>query len=52
MDVGHKRGIEVVFEALREEGHDIDQLWKDIDKIIIKTICSVQPNLSHHYRSC
>lgn len=52
MDVGHKRGIEVVFESLREEGHDIDQLWKDIDKIIIKTICSVQPNLSHHYRSC
>ena len=52
MDVGHKRGIEVVFDRLREDGHDVDKLWSDIDKIIIKTFCTVQPNLSHHYKSC
>ena len=52
MDVGHKRGIEAVFKTLQEQGHDIDKLWKDIDDITIKTFCTVQPDLNHHYKSC
>ncbi|CAD8188256.1 unnamed protein product [Paramecium octaurelia] len=49
MDVGHKRSMSSVFEKLKQEGRDIDQLWMDIKQIIIKTLCSAQPFLKHQY---
>ena len=52
LDVGHKRGIKVVFEKLESEGHDVKRMWAEIDTIIIKTFSCAQPILSHHYRSC
>ncbi|CAK64163.1 unnamed protein product (macronuclear) [Paramecium tetraurelia] len=52
MDVGHKRSIKSVFGKLEEEGYNIQKLWQDIYKLIIKTFCSVQPILNHHYKSC
>ncbi|OMJ79426.1 hypothetical protein SteCoe_20581 [Stentor coeruleus] len=51
-DVGHKRSLISTYEYLQEEGYDINGLKERIDDMIIKTLCSVQPNLSHHYRSC
>ena len=41
-----------IFQLLESEGHDINTLWKDIKKIIIKTFCGVLPIISHNYRSC
>ena len=29
-----------------------EQLWAEIEDIVIKTIITVQPQLSHYYRSC
>ena len=29
-----------------------EEIWKDIEGIIIKTILAVQPQLQHMYRSC
>lgn len=51
-DIGHKRSLSFTWRYLREQGHDVDKLIKDIHGIIIKTLCSVQPMLSHIYRSC
>ncbi|CAD8088042.1 unnamed protein product [Paramecium sonneborni] len=52
MDVGHKRSIKSVFGKLQDEGHNIEKLWQDMYKLFIKTFCTVQPILSHHYKSC
>lgn len=51
-DIGHKRSLKSTYEYLQDAGHDVEKLKKRIDDIIIKTLCAVQPNLSHHYRSC
>lgn len=52
MDTGHKRSLTSVLNMLKERGHDVDLLWKQIKDIIIKTFCSAQPVLAHHYKSC
>jgi hypothetical protein len=31
MDIGHNREMEIMFEKLRQEGHDIEKLWQDIE---------------------
>lgn len=36
---------------LEEEGHDVDGLWNEIKKIIIKTFCSGQSILANTYKS-
>ena len=51
-DIGHKRSLKSTYEHLEGEGYDVEKLKRRIDDIIIKTLCAVQPNLSHHYRSC
>lgn len=48
----HKRSIISVFENLREDGADIDKIWKGIKEIVIKTLIGVQPELSHIYKAC
>ena len=51
-DVGHKRSLKSTYEYLSQEGFDVQRLQARIDDIIIKTLCAIQPNLCHHYRSC
>lgn len=51
-NVGHKRSLKSTFEYMEKQGVDTDELWNKIEDIIIKTLCSVQPILSHHYKSC
>lgn len=51
-DIGHKRSLKSTYEYLAEEGFDVKKLQDKIDDMIIKTLCAVQPNLCHHYRSC
>ena len=51
-DIGHKRSLKSTYDHLQEEGYDVIQLKSRIDDIIIKTLCAIQPNLCHHYRSC
>lgn len=33
-------------------GKDVESIWTEISKILVKTIISVQPYLAHVYRSC
>jgi len=51
-DIGHKRSLTSTMEALREQGWDVDQLRSDINDIIVKTLCCIQPSLAHIYKSC
>ncbi|CAG9330520.1 ttll-11_12 [Blepharisma stoltei] len=51
-DIGHKRSLTATMKLLEEMGHNTAKLWEDIKEIIIKTLCSVQPFLSHTYRAC
>lgn len=51
-DVGHKRSLKSTYDFLQQEGYDTDKLKSKIDSMIIKTLCAIQPNLSHHYCSC
>eukprot|EP00358_Blepharisma_japonicum_P005985 CAMPEP_0202944912 /NCGR_PEP_ID=MMETSP1395-20130829/5839_1 /ASSEMBLY_ACC=CAM_ASM_000871 /TAXON_ID=5961 /ORGANISM="Blepharisma japonicum, Strain Stock R1072" /LENGTH=340 /DNA_ID=CAMNT_0049644313 /DNA_START=615 /DNA_END=1634 /DNA_ORIENTATION=+ len=49
---GHKRSLSTFMKKLGEQGEDVDAIWKRISDVIVKTVCIVQPLLSHLYRSC
>ena len=51
-DIGHKRDFAFLNKWLANEGHDPQQMWRRIDKVIAKTLLSAQPILSHVYTSC
>ena len=50
-EVGHKRSLAASFQRLEEEGWDIDEVWRNICDLVVKTLCSIQPNLAHTYKS-
>jgi tubulin polyglutamylase TTLL6/13 len=51
--VGHKRSLKFALKYLSaKRRQNNDQLWASIKSIIIKTLISAQPALSHTYRSC
>ncbi|PHJ21909.1 tubulin-tyrosine ligase family protein [Cystoisospora suis] len=49
---GHKRSLFHVLDRLRQEGHDVDALCREIDECLCKTIIAIQPSLAHIYGSC
>ncbi|KEP63820.1 UNVERIFIED_CONTAM: Tubulin-tyrosine ligase family protein [Hammondia hammondi] len=49
---GHKRSLFHVLDHLKNEGHDVDALLKEIDECLCKTIIAIQPSLAHIYGSC
>lgn len=51
-DLGHKRSLKSTLLYLQSEGHDTDLLMKSIEDIILKTLCTVQPYITHLYKSC
>ncbi|EGR27062.1 tubulin-tyrosine ligase family protein, putative [Ichthyophthirius multifiliis] len=50
-DFGHKRSFSSILKYLSEIGEDINKVLIQIKQIINKTMCSVQPYLSHLYKS-
>jgi hypothetical protein len=50
-DYGHKRSLECIWEEIDENGGDSEKIIKKIKKIIIKTLVTAQPTLSHLYTS-
>ncbi|SBT34050.1 tubulin--tyrosine ligase, putative [Plasmodium ovale wallikeri] len=48
---GHKRSWKVFLQKLKEEGLPMDSIMKRIEHMIVKTICSIQPELKHYYNS-
>eukprot|EP00347_Sterkiella_histriomuscorum_P011690 403371481 len=51
-NIGHKRSLTYVWRYLEEQGHDVERVIQDVKETIIKTICAVQPQLAHIYKSC
>ena len=51
-DDGHKRSLGAVLQILKKEGCDTNHLMTEIKDMIIKTIITAQPSLSHLYRIC
>jgi tubulin polyglutamylase TTLL6/13 len=50
MGVGHKRSLSCVFKQLANKGLDVDTLKKKIKDIIIKTVITGLPSISHQYK--
>ena len=50
---GHKRSLTAVLDHIRknERNVNVDSLWQEIQDIITKTIISIQPSLSHSYKT-
>lgn len=51
-DSAHKRTITSVFNTLKNMHFDTEKVWSEIKDIIIKTMLTIQPDLSHSYRTC
>ncbi|KAL4478033.1 hypothetical protein ABPG72_013472 [Tetrahymena utriculariae] len=51
-DIGHKRSFSSILKYLHDQGHDVHTLLMEIRQIIVKTIISAQPQMSHIYRTC
>ena len=51
-DLGHKRSLNATLAFLQNEGHDTVSLMNSIENIIMKTLCAVQPYITHLYKSC
>ncbi|KAL4432924.1 hypothetical protein ABPG74_014438 [Tetrahymena malaccensis] len=51
-DIGHKRSFSSILKHLHDSGHDVQTLLMEIRQIIVKTIISAQPQMSHIYRTC
>ncbi|XP_026190220.1 probable beta-tubulin polyglutamylase [Cyclospora cayetanensis] len=49
---GHKRSLFHVLERLRQEGRDVDSICSKIHDMLIKTIITIYPSLTHIYSSC
>jgi tubulin polyglutamylase TTLL6/13 len=49
---GHKRSLTWTLKFIDSLGHDSKEVMRNIQDIILKTLVSVQPILSHTYRSC
>lgn len=50
-DSGHKRSLSAILKILEENGADTKKLLGQIDEIIVKTLCCIQPILAQYYTS-
>lgn len=50
--MGHKRTLKAIYEKMAKMGYDVEQLKKDINDVIVKTVISGLPAISHQYRYC
>jgi len=51
-DIGHKRSLESVWSYIDLHGGNSEVVQRRIRRCIVKSLCAVQPHLSHSYRSC
>lgn len=50
--IGHKRSLKWFYQYLAGLDLDAEGLKRKINDIIIKTLCAVQPSVSHIYKTC
>ncbi|CAD1481291.1 unnamed protein product [Heterotrigona itama] len=51
-EIGSKRKISTLNKWFKMKDVDVDELWRKIDEIIIKTILAAYPILKHSYHTC
>ncbi|XP_043522665.1 tubulin polyglutamylase TTLL13 isoform X3 [Frieseomelitta varia] len=51
-EIGSKRKISTLNKWFKMKDVDVDELWRKIDEIIIKTILAAYPVLKHSYHTC
>ena len=50
--IGHKRSLPFIWDYIDSNGGDSKSLRRKIKRLIVKTLCAVQPQLSRCQRSC
>jgi len=51
-DIGNKRSLGFLWSYIDSQGGNSKLLLKRIKRIIVKSLCAVQPQLAHSYRTC
>ncbi|KAM9597462.1 tubulin polyglutamylase TTLL6 [Trichechus inunguis] len=49
---GSKRKLSTFNIHMETHGYNVEQIWKDIEDVIIKTIISAHPTIKHNYHTC
>lgn len=51
-DSGSKRKLSTFNKYMEENGYETDQIWKDIEDVVIKTLISAHSVIKHNYLTC
>ncbi|XP_070623587.1 tubulin polyglutamylase TTLL6 isoform X2 [Erythrolamprus reginae] len=51
-DSGSKRKLSTFNRYMEQNGYDTEEIWKDIEDVVIKTLISAHPVLKHNYLTC
>nr|XP_019596235.1 PREDICTED: tubulin polyglutamylase TTLL6 isoform X3 [Rhinolophus sinicus] len=49
---GSKRKLSTFNMYMESHGYNVEQIWRDIEDVIIKTIISAHPIIKHNYHTC
>ncbi|KAG8514932.1 Tubulin polyglutamylase TTLL6 [Galemys pyrenaicus] len=49
---GSKRKLSTFNMFMQNHGYNVEQIWRDIEDVIIKTIISAHPIIKHNYHTC
>nr|XP_048306878.1 tubulin polyglutamylase TTLL6 isoform X2 [Myodes glareolus] len=49
---GSKRKLSTFNLYMKTHGYDVEQIWRAIEDVIIKTLISAHPIIKHNYHSC
>ncbi|XP_054441488.1 tubulin polyglutamylase TTLL6 [Pteronotus mesoamericanus] len=49
---GSKRKLSTFNKYMASQGYNVEQIWRDIEDVIIKTIISAYPIIKHNYHTC
>ncbi|KAF0875161.1 TTLL6 polyglutamylase, partial [Crocuta crocuta] len=49
---GSKRKLSTFNAYMETHGYNLEQIWRDIEDVIIKTIISAHPIVKHNYHTC
>ena len=50
--VGHKRTLKNIYDQMEKLGYNTKELKTKINDIVVKTVISGLPTVSHQYRYC
>ncbi|CAH6775964.1 Ttll6 [Phodopus roborovskii] len=49
---GSKRKLSTFNSYMKTNGYDVEQIWRAIEDVIIKTLISAHPVIKHNYHTC